>query len=190
MSGFIASAEHNDDLPGNGQWDDPWNTTNGYDVVSIGYSLQAPPGVSGFCVDSWFFSREFSAQQAFNDRFYILLDAPVTTGGQPTPINYMPCPNPATFSSFTGEDGVAYCYIGVSPGFEQCGQGTGPDLGATGYTCGYGWMQTCWPIAALEDFELRFVILDSQDSIYDSGALADHFQWQYGAALKGTWFLD
>ncbi|MBM4371496.1 MAG: hypothetical protein FJ098_07565, partial [Deltaproteobacteria bacterium] len=190
LSGLVASAEHSDDLPGNGQWDDPWSTSNGFDAVRIAYSLQAPPGASGFCVDSWFLSREFGQTQQFNDKFYILLTAAVTTGGQATPINYMPCPAPGTYTSFTGADGIAYCYVTVESGFDACQAGSAPDLSATGFTCGYGWMRTCWPLEEGEAFELAFHVHDAQDSLYDSAAVADHFTWQYGKPQQGTWFLE
>ena len=101
----------------------------------------------------------------------------------------MPCPDPESYTSFTDADGVAQCYITVLSNFDVCSQGS-LDLTATGFVCGFGWMRTCWPLVAEEDFSLTVHVHDSQDGSYDSVAITDNFQWMYGDFQQGTWFID
>ncbi|MFH1531243.1 MAG: hypothetical protein ABIK09_11005 [Pseudomonadota bacterium] len=189
-TGQLVGGDHNGQLPGGTSWDDPWATTNGNDVVHVRLSLRAPPGVSGFCVDSYFLSREYNVQQQqFNDKFYLVVTAPGGPVAAGAVINFMPCPDPGAFTSFTDADGTAMCYVTVKSGFHTCSEGS-PNLDATGFTCGYGWMRTCWPVAGAALFDLVIHIHDEQDAAYDSVALVDNFQWTYGDLQQGTWFIE
>ena len=188
---LVGSQSHDDDLPGGSStpWNDPWSTLGGRDVARVGLDLQAPAGVTGFCLDTWFLSREFMADQPYNDRFYLLFAGAESTEGETMPINFMLCPDPGNYTSFTDDEGAAWCYVTVESGFDVCSQGT-PDLSATGFSCGYGWMRTCWPLAAGEEFSLTVHVHDVLDAKYDSVVIADNFQWIYGNVQQGTWFLD
>jgi hypothetical protein len=189
-SGTLVGGNHNGQLPGGTQWDDPWSSTNGNDVVQVRLSLQAPPDVTGFCVDSYFLSMEYSVQQQqFNDKFYLVVTAPGAGVASGQVINYMPCPDPEAYTSFTTDDGAAMCYVTVLSGFDACSEGV-PDLTATGFSCGFGWMRTCWPMAGESLFDLVSHVHDAQDTAYDSAALVDNFQWTYGDFDQGTWFIE
>ena len=188
---LVGSQDHDDDLPGGSQtsWNDPWSTSDGRDVARVGLDLQAPAGVTGFCLDTWFLSREFTISESYNDRFYLLFAGEESTGGETIPINFMLCPDPDTFTSFTDDEDVDWCYITINSGFDVCSQGT-PNLSATGFVCGFGWMRTCWPLATGEEFSLTVHVQDATDAKYDSVAIADNFQWMYGDFQQGTWFID
>ena len=70
--------------------------------------------------------------------------------------------------------------------------GTGFQLAAAGCGAndlvggGTGWLTTSGNVEPGETIELRFVIWDTGDHIYDSVSLLDNFVWSLDAALPGT----
>jgi hypothetical protein len=72
--------------------------------------------------------------------------------------------------------------------------GTGFDLGGGTYVCGTnnqvgggtGWLTTNGNVKPGETIELRFVIWDSSDHVWDSLVLIDNFNWSLDASTPGT----
>jgi hypothetical protein len=103
-----------------------------YDVVELEVKLMAPAGVTGFSVDYIFLSTEYDEYigSQHNDKFYIILEGPQTTGGVPQVINYTDCSAEAQslgYSDITIE-GQDYCFIAVNAAFsEPCHCSSGAD---------------------------------------------------------------
>ncbi len=190
-TGQLIGGNHNTQLPGGSPWTDPWSSSaNGHDVVHVRLNLQAPPpDVSGFCIDSWFISAEFGLTQIFDDKFYLVVTGAGEGIAAGEVINFMPCTDPEEYTSFTDPGGTAMCYVTALSGFANCSEGS-PNLDATGFSCGFGWMRTCWPTAGEALFDLVVHIHDAKDAQYDSVALVDNFQWTYGDFEQGTWFIE
>ncbi len=167
-----------------------------HDNMEITLTLKAPPGAKGFTIDYVFFSEEYEEYigSSFNDKFYMVLTAPQTTGGQQTVINYTACSNPSVYSDFT-KDGKKWCYIAINTAFSEPCSNPSTKIGGTGFECGpatssygssTGWLQTSWPIKEGEQFTLTFHIHDTSDGIYDSEVILDHFRWELGSFVQGT----
>jgi hypothetical protein len=188
-SGNIGSQQHSDQMPPQGSIDDPWAPeadATAHDVVDGKLELTAPPGVTGFSVDFIMLSKEPDAQnQMFNDAFYIALKAPITTGGVETVINFVSCPNPANYKSFTS-NGVSFCFFCVLAGLMEPKAALVTNITGTGFPSSTGWYRTTWTIQPGEAFSLLFRIQDTKDAIYDSAVVIDDFKWLTGAVQAGT----
>ncbi len=184
-TGNLSNPEHNDNLPpGNASMGDPFTNATAHDVIQAKLTLSAPIGVTGFSVDFLFTSAEFTGtNQPYNDKFYLVLNAPQTTGGEGKVINYVECVNPQVYTAFE-EGGVAYCYLGAIADLEEDPPQT--KLGGTGFQTSTGWMRTVWPIQAGETFTLNFHLQDTNDGLYDTAIALDNFQWLSGAIAAGT----
>jgi hypothetical protein len=77
----------------------------------------------------------------------------------------------------TGFDNVADPFVGADPGY--CG-------GSNLVGGGTGWLTTSGNVKPGEKIELRFVLWDTSDGLYDSVALIDNFTWSLNAATPGT----
>ncbi|MFT7623427.1 MAG: hypothetical protein ACI9WU_002610 [Myxococcota bacterium] len=176
---------------------DGFNTN---DNVEIKVTLKAPSGAKGFTIDYIFFSEEYEEfiGSSFNDKFYIILNAPVTTGGQDVIINFAACSNPAAYTDFT-QDGQAWCYIAINTSFSESCAFPATNIDGTGFGCplfggvdtsstgsSTGWLQTTWPIASDELFTITFHVHDASDSIYDSEVILDNFRWEADVVIGGT----
>ena len=167
-----------------------------YNNMEIELKLKAPPGAKGFSIDYIYFSEEYEEYigSQFNDKFYIFLQAPQTTGSQKTVINFTQCSNPSIYFDFQ-KDGQKWCYIAINTAFsEPCSNPT-TSIAGTGFECGpggstngssTGWLQTTWPIAPNEVFTLTFHIHDTSDGIYDSEVILDNFVWETDTVVGGT----
>ena len=162
------------------------------DAIEVKVTLTAPAGATGFTVDYIFLSAEYEEYigTAYNDRLYIILNAPQTTGGVNEIINFTNCSNPNSYFDFE-QNGQKYCYIAINSAFsEACSGGVVTNISGTGYECitgsSTGWLVTSWPITGGETFNLTFHIHDTSDSIFDSLALIDNFRWLGGIVEQGT----
>ena len=196
-SGYWNSSSHQDSLSGFGTATDPYDKS-GYtemnDAVEFKVKLKAPPGVTGFSIDYIYMSAEYHEYVGtmFNDKFYIILKAPTTTGGKNEVINYADCLDPWAYYDKV-VDGKKVCYIAINAAFaEPCpGTAANTNLAGTGHECSAdgsstGWLTTSWDIAPDEVFELTFHIHDTSDEIFDSTVLIDAFRWEGGSFQKGT----
>ena len=197
-TGTATGTSHSTNLGGSGITDpfDPGGS-NANDVVEIKLTMKAPAGAKGFSIDYIFFSEEYEEYigSSFNDKFYILLNAPQTTGGQDTIINFTGCSSPGSYFDFQ-KDGSKFCYIAINTAFsEPCSNPT-TDISGTGFECGppddsshgssSGWLVTTWPIESEEEFTLTFHVHDASDSIYDSEVILDNFTWEADVVVGGT----
>ena len=74
---------------------------------------------------------------SFNDKFYIVLKAPTTTGGVKTVINYTACSDPTSYYDFV-KDGQKWCYIAINTAFSEPCSAPSTDISGTGYQCSTG----------------------------------------------------
>jgi hypothetical protein len=137
--------------------DDPFSPGDEMnDAFEWRLSLKAPEGANGFEIAYVFFSGEYDEYigSAFNDKFYIFIEAPSTNGGQRTVINFTACRDPQAYTDFVCdaatmdycEDGQAYCYIAINTALSECcwypgGFGACPNgtwttnIAGTGFSC-------------------------------------------------------
>ena len=195
-SGFVTSSSgHHDKLWGNVGAVDPYGATGDIinDAVSVSIPLLAPPGATGFSLDTVFMSQEYEEWigSQFNDKFYLVLHAPETTGGFDEIINYTACSNPEDYFDGEDADGTKWCYISINNAWSEPCANPVTNISGTGFECGAdgsstGWMRTSWPIEGGESFLLTLHIHDMGDQVYDSAAIIDNFQWLAGDFEPGT----
>lgn len=123
----FGQTNHSDKL-GGGSMEDPVITPGPfsqpiYDVMELSVTLKAPYGVTGFSVDYVFMSAEYDEYIGtfFNDKFYMLLNAPETTGGVTTVINATACSQTALDAGYSDfeKDGKSWCYIAVNTALSE-----------------------------------------------------------------------
>ena len=162
-----------------------------FDAVELRLILKAPAGATGFSLDYIFMSAEYEEfiGSQYNDKFYIVLKAPQTTGGQKKIVNFTHCSNPAIYHDFV-LDGQPWCYIAINTAFSEACTNPYTNIGGTGHQCPYGsstgWLSTSWPITANEQFELTFHIHDTADDAWNSHVIIDNFRWEGGSFEQGT----
>ncbi len=218
-SGPATGTSHSQDVGGSAG-KDPYSTGKNDDVhnaMEWRLHLKAPAGANGLRLRHVFFSEEYDdyVGSAFNDKFYLVLEAGSTNGGKPTVINYTDCRAPDTYSDFTCSAGMQfcnprarYCFIAINTALSECcwlgGCPNGKaktSIAGTGFSCAAnqssdsasagsstGWLQTEWPIEPGEDFYLTVHIHDTGDGIFDSEVLLDGLQF-VGSVTPGTWSL-
>jgi hypothetical protein len=158
--------------------------------------MKAPNNALGFSIDYIFFSEEYEEYigTSFNDKFYIFLQAPQTTGNQKIVVNTTSCSNPNTYHDII-VDGEKKCYIAINTSFSEPCTNPQTNISGTGYECGApdsshgsstGWLVTSHEIKGGEQFELTFHIHDTSDGIYDSEVILDNFHWLSQPFSPGT----
>lgn len=168
---------------------DPGDLMN--DAVEFQVTMTAPAGATGISVDYIFMSAEYEEWigSSFNDRFYIILNAEQTTGGQDKIINYTKCSDPLSYYDFQDANGQ-WCYIAINTAFSEPCTNPTTNIGGTGYECttgsSTGWLVTSWPIVGGETFTLTFHIHDTSDESWDSLTLIDNFRFEGGTFTQGT----
>jgi hypothetical protein len=164
-----------------------------HNVVEFKIELTAPDLAGGFSIDYIFFSQEYEEWigSQFNDKFYIVLNAEITTSGEDTVINFTDCSNPDSYSDLPQHPAGPQCYIAINSAFsESCSEPT-TDISGTGYECASGgsttgWLTTSWSLTPGENFSLTFHIHDTADRLYDSAVLLDNFRWRGTDVKPGT----
>jgi len=202
-TGPATGTAHTTDLPGGGSVADPFSNDGyaTYDNVEFKVTMAAPPGAQGFAVDYIFMSVEYEEYigTSFNDKFYMLLTAPETTGGVTEVINAAACSNPSSYWDLIDEAGQKKCYIAINTAYSEPCSAVDTDITGTGFECGSadnyhgsstGWLTTYWPVAPEEEFVLTFHIHDASDGIYDSEVVLDNFRWLYEQFQQGTFSHD
>jgi hypothetical protein len=197
-SGPATGTSHSTDLPGGGSTPDQY-AKDGYstfDNIEFKITLKAPINALGFSIDYIFFSEEYEEYigTSFNDKFYIILTAPQTTGGQAKVVNYTACSNPNAYYDFT-LNGQKWCYIAINTAFSEPCSNPSTNISGTGYECGppdsahgssTGWLVTTHEIKGGEQFEIKFHIHDTSDGIFDSEVILDNFHWLSTPFTPGT----
>ncbi len=193
-SGDITAANHQSKLPGGSPAVDPYGTETDVinDAVEVRFTLRAPDDAVGFSVDSLFLSLQYgqASGASYIDKFYMVLDAPLSTGGASWVINFGACSQPETHYDFWGQD-TPWCFIDTHSAMSESCAAPETDLSGSGFECAAGggttgWMRTFWPIEPGEMFTLTFHVHDSGDELYDSVALVDNFQWLTSTFSVGT----
>ncbi len=198
-SGPATGTSHTTDLPGGVGMGDPYakDGFQTYDNVEFKVTLKAPDGAIGFSIDYIFFSEEYEEYigSSFNDKFYILLQAPTTTQNQKIVINHTDCSNPNAYFDFIDDQGKKRCYIAINTAFSEPCSNPKTNISGTGFECGppdaahgssTGWLSTAWPIEAGETFNLTFHIHDASDGVFDSEVILDNFKWLGNPFIPGT----
>lgn len=125
-----------------------------FDVMKWRIRLKAPSGAGGFRIHYVFFSEEYDEYvgTAFNDKFFIFLEAQSTNNGVSTPINFTKCrgdvENPDNTCTQDQADmgvcqqGDGICYIAINTALSECCWYNGcpdnlwtTDISGTGYSC-------------------------------------------------------
>jgi len=196
-SGPATGTQHTTDLPGGSSVADPF-AKDGYqtfDNVEFSVKLKAPSNALGFAIDYIFFSEEYEEYigTSFNDKFYMFLTAPQSTGGVKKVINWTAC---STGSYFDFQDGgKKWCYIAINTAFSEKCPNVPTNISGTGFECGppdnyhgssTGWLTTSHEIKGGEVFDLVFHIHDASDGIYDSEVILDNFHWLSKPFTPGT----
>jgi hypothetical protein len=105
--------------------DEPWH---GHDIFEWRIQLSAPAEAEAFRFRYVFFSVEYDEyiSSGFNDKFYVILQAPSTSSGQPTVINFTECRDPFYYDFICPSDdygcqvGERYCYLTVNSALSEC----------------------------------------------------------------------
>ncbi len=208
---------------GGDTWEDPYANdlyadTPAYDVMNWEVILTAPEGAHGFSFVYVYLSEEYDDYigSPCNDKFYVLIEAGSTNGGNKTIINFTDCRDPGEYNDFTCptdaewcEPGEPYCYIAINSALSDCcwydgcpdgySWDVGTDITGTGFECApdqysdsssygssTGWLKTTWPIEPGETFKLTFHIMDVCDGIFDSEVLLDSFHFLGDYTEGGT----
>ena len=158
-TGTAEGTDHNVAFDDGTQTTDPIDPEGSgvYDVMEWKIKLEAPPGAGGFQIHYVFFSEEYDEYvgSAFNDKFYIILEADSTNGGDPTVINFTECRDPDNYTDIecTSEmadlgvcsEGDDLCYIAINTALSECCWYGGcpdfdeedrTDISGTGFSCG------------------------------------------------------
>ncbi len=184
------------------------NTAN--DSIMLKVRVRVPTNAKSFSVQMYFFSSEWPEWTctAFNDMFVSLVDSAGV--GNPTDKNI------AIYKSGNQSYPVGVNLVKAAPGlFTQCKNGTygcndffgGNYAGCTGIGqlagtgfdiveggCGNnnttgggtGWLKMSGNVKPGETMEIRFVIWDTSDGIYDSLVLLDDWVWSVQASQPGV----
>ena len=172
---------------------------NTFDNVEFTVDLVAPDSAAGFALDYVFLSSEYEEYigSDFNDKFYIQLQSPTTTGGEEIVINTTECSDPNSYYDQLDADGNPVCFIAINTAFSEPCNAVVTDLSGTGFECptgsSTGWLTTVWPIEPGEEFTLTFHIHDTGDGAFDSAVLLDNFRFlsdDGGAIGGGTTITD
>jgi hypothetical protein len=128
---------------------------------------------------------------SFNDRFYMVMNAPVTTGGENRIINYTGCSDPGSYYDFAIVGVGPQCYIAINSAYSEPCPGFETDISGSGFACSddgssTGWLRTTWVVEPGETFTLTFHIHDTSDSSYNSAVVIDNFKWLGAGAKPGT----
>jgi hypothetical protein len=144
--------------------DAQWNQGSGAnDLAEMRMELTVPQGAYGFSYDLAFFSTEYPVfyQSGYNDMYIAWLESELWTGN----ISFDDMGNP----------------ISLNAGFLDF-KDDGGNLVAFEGTCmrqhaGTRWLTTTAGVVPGEDVTIVFAIFDLSDSILDSYAFLDNFQW-------------
>ncbi|MEM6296246.1 MAG: choice-of-anchor L domain-containing protein [Myxococcota bacterium] len=183
-----------------------------FNPVNLRLRMRAPTNANSFSVQMYFFSAEYPEYvcTAFNDFFITLVDsedpenpddgniAIFDDGAQTWPVGINLVSAAAGLFEACSNGPIAQCGDGGS--YNGCVgpaelAGTGFDVSTGGeFACvptaatggGTGWLTMTGNVEPGEVFEVRFVIWDTSDEIFDSLVLLDDWQWSLEASEPGV----
>jgi len=183
-----------------------------FNPVNLRLRMRAPTNANSFSVQMYFFSSEYPEYVCteFNDFFVTLVDssdgenpadgniAIYDDGAQTWPVGINLVSAAAGLFTVCDNGPIAQCGTGgnyagcVSPAELA---GTGFDVVTGGqFTCvpdaptggGTGWLTMTGNVEPGEVFEIRFIIWDTSDEIFDSLVLLDDWEWSVEASEPGV----
>jgi hypothetical protein len=183
-----------------------------YNPMSLRLLIRVPTNANSFSVDMFFFSAEYPEYVCteYNDFFVTLVDSTDPSNPAdmniaiyddgvdtwPLGVNILAAAN-GLFTACTdgtiSQCGTPVAYTGCTSNAEL--DGTGFDIdGETQFGCDYGgeagggtgWLAMSGNVTPGEVMELRFIIWDSSDQLFDSLVLLDNWQWSVQASEPGV----
>lgn len=174
-------AAHGGSLPAVTSCGGPCPTGSGAnDSVSLHLTIRVPSNATSLSFSWFFLSSDYETYLCtqYNDFALALLDSTVPGIPADKNIMYDAMGNPVTVSS-------AFLAVCVPQTCYTCPLGTGL-LAGTGYSPfggGTGWITTSAPVVPGETIDLRIMVWDTTDRIYDTVLMIDSFQWGVEAPL-------
>ena len=182
--------------------------TDAHDSVMLRARIRVPTNANSFSVDMYFMSAEYPEYVCtdFNDFFVTLVTS--TDPGNPADDNI------AIYDDGMNQWPVGVNLVSAAPGlFTECDNGdisctavpqayngctseaglTGTGFDAAAPACNNnddvggatGWLTMSGNVTPGETMEIRFVIWDTADSVWDSVVLLDNWQWSVDASQPG-----
>jgi hypothetical protein len=155
------------------------------DAVNLRLQVRVPTNAKSFAYRFRFFSAEYWlwACTSYNDFYLALLDSTAPNLPADGNISFDSQNNPVSVNN-------GFFDVCVAKGCYQCPDGPG-ELAGTGFEdSNYGgatkWLKTTAPITPGETMTLDLMIFDVSDSVWDSLALIDGFEWDVTASGVGT----
>jgi hypothetical protein len=151
------------------QWDLGFQEAN--DLMWFDFSVDVPPGTTGWIVDFVYFSNEFPEYvgDIFNDMF-VVWEVSESYVGNICFIDDQPC-------TVTALDQIADAFSGPNEAQHPSLAGTGTQgIGATGGQT-TGWVSLEGPASPDENMELTFTVFDMGDTAYDTMVVLDNWRW-------------
>ncbi len=183
-----------------------------FNPVNLKLRMRAPTNANSFSVQMYFFSAEYPEYVCteFNDFFITLVDsadpenpgdgniAIFDDGAQTWPVGINLLSTAAGLFTACNNGNIGQCGGGGT--YNGCTgpaplSGTGFDISTGGqFTCvptaptggGTGWLTMTGNVEPGEVFEIRFVIWDTSDEIFDSLVLLDDWEWSVEASEPGV----
>lgn len=206
-AGWLAANGGN--LPNAPGCPDPNNAT-AFNPVNLHLRVRAPTNANSFSVQMFFYSAEYPEYvcTAFNDFFVTLVDSadpenPADTNiaiyddgagsTWPVGINLVSAADGLFTACENG--GIAQCgtdgtYNGCMGTAELDGTGFDETASACGHTGraggGTGWLTVSGNVEPGEIFDVRFIIWDTSDGVWDSTVLLDNWVWSVDASEPGV----
>lgn len=180
-----------------------------FNPVNLRLRVRAPTNANSFSVRMFFFSAEYPEYvcTAFNDFFVTLVDstdpenpadkniAIYDDGANTWPVGINLVSAAAGLFTACDNGAIAHCEAGGT--YNGCAantelQGTGFDLNAS--ECGHngpagggtGWLTMTGAVEPGEVLEIRFIIWDTSDEVWDSLVLLDDWEWSVEASPPGV----
>lgn len=178
-----------------------------FNPVNLKVTIRVPTNAKSFGFSHGFYSAEYPeyACSGFNDMWVTLLNtgAPGISNNKNIVFDPQGTPGSVNLNFFDRcIAGPTGCFGGGPGGFNFCSGGSG-ELAGTGYgdldpgqPCGppttfgggTGWIETEAPVVPGETITVQFMVWDSSDGIYDSGAIFDDFHWLQGSLANPQTF--
>jgi hypothetical protein len=153
-SGPATGTSHSSWVADTGGVADPFASGTMHNAVEFHVSLTAPVNAQGFSFEYVFFSEEYDEYvgSSFNDKFYAVLNAPITTSGVDTITNFTVCRDNSYYDFIDTDACSAHplgycCYIAINTALSECCWypssascpssqcATNTDIQGTGFSC-------------------------------------------------------
>ncbi len=163
-------------VDGQGQTQNQTDPTTVNDYTELAVQLEVPTNAHSFSIDLNYLTTDAPEWKCsvYDDQALVMLESKSLTGD-------------LLMDSSGRHMSVNSPYLVLNDA--QSLQGTGMELLGNGNELaggGTGWMTLTAPVTPGETIKLRFAIFDTDDSIYDSQLLMDHFRWSTAKACGAS----